>query len=69
MFYKMISRDTWGHTMIPPKGAGFELLAKNLLHDSVDAFGVNNILRQADRQNISVRLTLERACEQISSNY
>ena len=55
--------------MIPPKGAGFELLNKNLLHDCVDSFGANNILRQAERQNISVRLTLERGCEQIDTNY
>ena len=55
LFYKMTSRDTWGQTLMPPKGYGFEILNKNLLHDSVDTMGKNNILKQADRQNINIR--------------
>ena len=53
---------------MPPRGAGFEFLNKNLLHDAVDATG-NNILRQAQRLNVNVYKKLEAGVEQIQANY
>ena len=42
IFYKMTARDTFGKNLMPPKGYGFDVLNKNLLHDCVDGLG-NNI--------------------------
>lgn len=67
-FYKYTQRDTQGQFLMPPRGAGFEFLNKNLLHDAVDALG-NNILRQAKKLNVNVYKKLEAGCDQIRSNY
>ena len=68
MFYKLTNRDTFGQHMIPPKGSGFELINKNLLHDSVDQLG-NNLLKQSKRLNADLALMLEKAVDQIKFNY
>ena len=68
LFYKLIHKDTFGVTIMPPKGTGFELLNKNLLHDSVDQIG-NNLLKQSKRLNINLMGMLERSNEAIKLNY
>lgn len=68
MFYKMTAKDSFGQLLMPPKGYGFELLNKNMLHDTVDGLG-NNIVKQAIRLNLNIRQTLERAVDQIRNNY
>ena len=67
-FYKMCHRDTFGQQFMPPRGSGFDLLNKNLLHETVDAMG-NNLLKQASRVNANVYSMLERAEHMISDNY
>jgi len=67
-FYKMTHRDTFGQSMMPPRGTGFELLNKSLLQDTVDKIG-NNILKQANRLHVNIEKVLEKACEAIKQNY
>ncbi len=53
---------------MPPRGAGFEFLNKNLLHDAVDSAG-RNILDQAKRMNVNVYKQLESGVSIIKENY
>ena len=67
-FYRMCHKDTFGMQFMPPRGSGFDLLNKNMLHETVDHMG-NNLLKQAGRVNANVYTMLERADLMIQDNY